>query len=129
TVEPNTLAILKKLMTINELSGFYLVGGTALALYYGHRKSVDIDLFTTDKFENETVARVLESYFSGFVYRNLNNPIGLFGAIDDVKVDLVKYHHHPRIEKPITVNGIRLYSKEDILAMKVTAIMKRGVKK
>ena len=23
--------------------GFYLAGGTALAIYYGHRKSVDLD--------------------------------------------------------------------------------------
>lgn len=129
TVEPNTLAILKKLMAIEELSDFFLVGGTALALYYGHRKSIDIDLFVTGTFENESLARLLESHFPGFVYRNLNNPIGLFGAIDGVKVDLVKYHHRPMIGEPVIVNGIRLYSREDIMAMKVAAIMKRGVKK
>ena len=48
--------------------------------------------------------------------------------IDDVKVDLVKYHH-PMIGTPTITDEIRLYSKEDIIAMKVAAIMKRGVKK
>ena len=43
TVEPRTLDVLKKLLALPELNDFYLVGGTALALYYGHRKSVDLD--------------------------------------------------------------------------------------
>ena len=45
TVEPHTLDVLSGLMNMPELKDFYLVGGTALALYYGHRRSVDIDLF------------------------------------------------------------------------------------
>lgn len=129
TVEPRTLAILKQLMQIDELADFHLVGGTALALYYGHRKSIDLDLFLVGSFDNGRIARLLESHFSGFAYRNLNNPIGLFGMIDDVKVDLVKYLHHPMIGTPTIDDGIRIYSKEDIIAMKVAAIMKRGVKK
>ncbi|MCK5703650.1 MAG: nucleotidyl transferase AbiEii/AbiGii toxin family protein [Cyclobacteriaceae bacterium] len=44
-VEPNTLSLLKKLQQIPELYSFYLVGGTALALKFGHRISIDIDLF------------------------------------------------------------------------------------
>ena len=37
TVEPGTLAILKRLMGLDALKDFSLVGGTALALRYGHR--------------------------------------------------------------------------------------------
>jgi len=33
-------------MEMPELSGFSLVGGTALSLLYGHRKWVDLDLFS-----------------------------------------------------------------------------------
>lgn len=29
-----------------HLSDYYLVGGTAIALYLGHRESIDFDLFT-----------------------------------------------------------------------------------
>ncbi|HUZ61302.1 MAG TPA: nucleotidyl transferase AbiEii/AbiGii toxin family protein [Hanamia sp.] len=39
-------------MEIPELQDFSLVGGTALSLHYGHRKSVDLDLFSNKPFEN-----------------------------------------------------------------------------
>ncbi len=104
-------------------------GGTALALYLGHRLSVDIDLFSTTEFNNESLIAPLEEKFPGFSYRNTHNPIGLFGFIDGIKVDLVKHHHHPLIKKPVIEDGIRLLSIPEIMAMKIAAIMKRGVKK
>lgn len=129
TVKANALLILKQLMLLKELESFCLVGGTALSLYYGHRTSVDLDLFSVAKFENEKIIYALERNFEGFVYRSANNPIGVFGAIDDVKVDLVNYYYHPLIEEPLLIDGIRLYHPHDILAMKIAAILKRGVKK
>lgn len=116
-------------MAIPELENFLLVGGTALSLHYGHRHSVDLDLFSSQNFTNEFLIPVLENKFKGFTYRNTNNPIGLFGYIDDVKVDFVKHHHHPLIDTPLLFEGIRLISIHDIIAMKINAIMKRGVKK
>ena len=47
TVEPSTLELLKKLQQEPLLATFNLVGGTALALRIGHRKSVDLDLYTS----------------------------------------------------------------------------------
>lgn len=41
TVEPNTLELLRKLTQEPFLKEARLVGGTALALQYGHRMSVD----------------------------------------------------------------------------------------
>ena len=38
-------------------SDYYLVGGTALALQYGHRRSLDFDLFTTQPFETQPIIR------------------------------------------------------------------------
>ncbi|MFN0033504.1 MAG: nucleotidyl transferase AbiEii/AbiGii toxin family protein [Saprospiraceae bacterium] len=37
------------------LDQFYLVGGTALALQLGHRVSVDLDLFSTEPFDPQTL--------------------------------------------------------------------------
>lgn len=51
TVDTSTLELLKELQSKPYLNGFHLVGGTALALYYGHRRSIDIDLFTNNSFE------------------------------------------------------------------------------
>ncbi|MFZ1307251.1 MAG: nucleotidyl transferase AbiEii/AbiGii toxin family protein [Ferruginibacter sp.] len=129
TVESHTLDVLKELMHMPEMNDFYLVGGTALALYYGHRISVDIDLFSTTEFTNESLTGPLEKKFPGFTYKNTKNPIGLFGAIDGIKVDFVKHHYHPWIEKPFIEDGIRLAAIPDIMGMKIAAIMKRGVKK
>ena len=45
TIEPHTLELLKALMQEPALCELRLVGGTALALQYGHRSSIDLDLF------------------------------------------------------------------------------------
>jgi hypothetical protein len=58
-VEPNTLSILKKLMALPVLESYALVGGTALALQFGHRKSIDLDLFTTEKFDYNIIEKEL----------------------------------------------------------------------
>jgi len=50
-------------MEIPELQSFNLVGGTALALKYGHRLSVDLDLFSTEKFEHQPIIDVLQRTF------------------------------------------------------------------
>jgi hypothetical protein len=59
-------------MKLPVLSDFLLVGGTALSLQYGHRISVDLDLFSTIEFDNQTIVSALEKEFPGFTYRNSN---------------------------------------------------------
>ncbi len=46
-VKASTLELIKTLQNKEYLGDFYLVGGTALSLYIGHRRSIDIDLFST----------------------------------------------------------------------------------
>lgn len=46
TTSQALLDVLNALMALASLSNFRLVGGTALSLLQGHRKSDDIDLFT-----------------------------------------------------------------------------------
>lgn len=116
-------------MQVPELSEFSLVGGTALSLYFGHRLSIDLDLFSTKNFNNDDIIPALENQFKSFSFRNNNNPIGLFGYIEDIKVDFVKQHYHPVIKPIVVEDGIRLFSLPDIIAMKINAVLKRGVKK
>ncbi len=129
TVEPNTLVVLKQLMLIPELQDFYLVGGTCLSLRYGHRISIDLDLFSTKDFECQKIISVLEKKFQTFQYRNANNPIGVFGFIGDIKIDLVKHHHFKKIDDIIIEDEIRMFSDKDIIAMKIFALLKRAQKK
>ena len=128
-IEPATLVILKRLMSIPELADFSLVGGTALALRYGHRKSIDLDLFSSSEFDMDTITAALERTFPKTYQHISNNEIGIFGYIENVKIDLVKYHFHPVIAPIIIEDGIRFLSDKDIMAMKINAILRRGVKK
>ena len=63
TVEPRTFSLLTKLMAMPSLQQFSLVGGTALALMYGHRSSVDPDLFYYEKFDHQQVIGELEATY------------------------------------------------------------------
>lgn len=128
TVESTTLDVLRKVMTIPEFKNFSLVGGTALALKFGHRISVDLDFFSPVDFKNDEIIAILENNFN-FSYRNPTNPIGVFGFIDEIKVDFVRHHNFNMIDIIQEEDGIRLFGNKDIIAMKVNAILKRAVKK
>lgn len=130
-IEPNTLSLLKKLMQITALSSFYLVGGTCLALRYGHRKSVDLDLFSITDFD---IAEKLEAINNaGFTFDarrlNLASKLGAFGFIEGIKIDLIKSHYFKQIDEFEIVDGIRMFGDRDIIAMKIFAILQRAQKK
>ena len=129
TVEPRAFSILNQLMKIPELKNFSLVGGTALSLLYGHRISVDLDLFSNKSFENDKIISTLRNkYHEKFIMEEKPPHFGIFCFLDDVKVDLVK-HPHSLIRPEVIYNGLRMFSIEDIIAMKVQAILGRGKKK
>ena len=46
TVSPQLIRCLKTIMQSDVFKDFNLVGGTCLSLQLGHRRSIDIDLFT-----------------------------------------------------------------------------------
>jgi hypothetical protein len=116
-------------MSKDELRDFHLVGGTALSLYFGHRVSDDLDLFATRPFSNDVVISAIGSELEGFTYRNASDPVGLFCFVDDLKIDFIQYHFHPLIDQLHEKDGIRMFSLKDIMAMKVSAILKRAMKK
>lgn len=129
TVEPDTLSVLKRLMALPSLQSFALVGGTALSLRYGHRTSVDLDIFFHEKFDHATVIAELEKEFkSGFSYKQQHTQFGIFCFVHGVKVDIVHFPHLPIAEME-TDDKIRFYSDADIAAMKIQAVLGRGKKK
>lgn len=130
TVEPGTLALLRRLLALEALKGFSLVGVTALALRYGHRRSVDLDLFTEGTMHTDALRVTLSREFGdAFVmYDDQRAKWAVFGFINNVKVDLVRFPH-PRIADVVHRDGIRMYADEDIGPMKVEAILHRAQKK
>jgi len=129
TVESHTLSILVELLNIPALKRFSLVGGTALSLLFGHRKSVDLDLFSAANFENKKVINEITQKFGKQVdIRTNKQQFGIFCFIENVKVDFI-LHPHPLVRPVHEVGGIRMFSSEDIVAMKVQAVLQRGRKK
>ena len=129
TVEPHTFSILEQLMEMPELSNFSLVGGTALSLLYGHRMSVDLDFFSNKAFENAEIILALKNKFKHkFFTEEKQERFGVFCFVDEVKIDIIR-HPHPLIRPELNEEGIRMFSNEDIIAMKVQAILGRGRKK
>lgn len=125
-VNPSTLELLRKLQKLPELSGMRLVGGTALALQTGHRKSDDIDLFgNLDTDELDLNKKLGELAPVRLIKNSANIHIYLIGGI---KVDIVNYHY-PWLEGPVHENSLLLAGEKDIAAMKLSAVTGRGSRK
>jgi predicted nucleotidyltransferase component of viral defense system len=136
TVSSQLLSILQALMMRSEFSMFRLVGGTALSLFRGHRMSIDIDLFTDEKYNSvdfksiDSYLRKTFSYVDSIDYHEIGMGKSYYvgkSASDCIKLDL--YYTDKFIENEVFVDNIRLASVEEIIAMKLDVIMRTGRKK
>lgn len=125
-VSPGALELLKSLQKVNELDDFYLVGGTALALKFGHRISIDLDFFTNNEFDTNNLLMVLSNQFTIAVLAQSKNSITL--DIKGVKVDFIR-HNYPLLNQIELESGIKMASMADIGAMKINSVLNRGSKK
>ena len=129
SLKGNTLDILKGLMAIPELNILNLAGGTALSLRYGHRVSYDLDLFSSGDFDNRIVIQAIKTRYPSYQVQNSNNKAGVFGFIDDIKLDIVRHADFKIIAPVELMESIRFLSDADIAAMKIFAILERAKKK
>ena len=127
TIVPHTLELLKYLMAEPYLENCRLVRGTALALQYGHRSSVDLDLFGDIPDDDLSLLEILSRF--GKVQGQKTSKITKAFVVDGIKVDFVNYTHFPWIDNAVEENGLRLASPKEIAAMKINAIEGRGSKK
>ena len=126
TIEPHTLELLRKLNSKTLLKDLRLVGGTALALQYGHRRSVDLDFFGNMADDTIAIKDMLRKYGTLSIFKESKN-IQIY-SLDNIKIDFVNYEY-PWIDSPIVEDSLILASPTDIAAMKVNAIEGRGTKK
>ena len=125
SVDKTTLELIRDLQNKEYLKDFVLVGGTALALKIGHRRSVDIDLFINTDFDEQKVLENLESDFNFELDRREKNT--LKGIIGNVKVDILA-HKYKLINKPEIGEEIMIASTDDLIAMKLNAIATDGTR-
>ena len=107
--------------------GFFLVGGTAVALQLGHRRSVDFDWFTRDAFDPLTLAQELRDGGIPFV-TEIETTGTLHGAVRGVRVSLIR-HNYPLLDPCLVWGRIRVASRAVLAAMKLSAVAQRGAKK
>ena len=128
TVQPATLELLKKIVSLPELNQFRLVGGTALSLLFGHRRSIDLDFFTDQPFDKEILVETLEDTFGKIIATNERLKSIYQCIIQGVKVDFVSVSD-PFLHPIQIIDNIPFADTKDLIALKLNAIKGRGVKK
>lgn len=122
----NQKKILKNIPFLDK-QGVYLAGGTALALHFGHRTSQDLDFYTKKHFE------------PGLVYKKFKKAFKKLSPAD-IAEDTLKFrlgitdlsffrYPYPLIRPLVPYESVKLASAEDIIAMKIEALITRGLKR
>lgn len=117
------LAVLASNATIKN---GYLAGGSALALWYGHRYSVDFDFFSDTPFDTYALNQELKKL--GLFREELVREKTLLGTFNSIKFSYF-YYPYALLEKPELFQGVSIARPHDIAAMKLVAITDRGTKK
>ncbi|HMO62511.1 MAG TPA: nucleotidyl transferase AbiEii/AbiGii toxin family protein [Ferruginibacter sp.] len=129
TIEEETFSLLQQIFSIPEIKKkFALAGGTSLALQIGHRRSVDLDIFSSTPLDTREL-EILLSSTPGFHFQPVNSTRNmLFTYINGIKCDFV-YEPSTLLQPYIENNGIALFHTNDIAAMKMHTVCGRGRKK
>ena len=103
---------------------YYLVGGTAIALYLGHRRSIDFDLFKFASLNRKkNLEKVQSSGFPSIVTWNVTDQMNL--VVNEVKVTFFQYPFQIKANK-VFDNIIRLPELLDLAAMKAYALRRKS---
>ncbi len=120
------LSILPKLAFLKE-RGFYLAGGTALALQIKHRISVDFDFYIPQGFNSEEILYNFQKQCKVVTLIQIIENT-LIAKIEGIEISLFTYPYK-LLKKPIETEYLNLASIEDIAAMKLIAIIQRGIRR
>ena len=129
-LQKKQISVLKSLGVQMSARGFYLAGGTALAIHLSHRISVDLDWFTPNSIadgmilaqslRNSNIDLDIEQVSSGTLH----------GSVKRVRVSFLQYQYP--LLKPLELwneMSCLLASLEDLACMKLYAIAQRGARK
>lgn len=104
--------------------GFYLAGGTALALQINHRTSIDFDFYTKKHFKVDKLHQKFEEQFQVVEKVHIAEDT-LVLKINQIGISFFTYRYD-LIRPLLDINSISVASIEDIAAMKILAISQRG---
>lgn len=124
TRQIEVLAILKGMTFIPD---FYLVGGTALALQYGHRESVDFDFVTEHAVSPAEILKALGKKCKIKLAQEDKNTLTV--VFKGVSCSFLSYDYPVLGEFLLFEDRIKLAGISDIAAMKVAAVAGGGKKR
>jgi len=125
-IDSKTKSVLEKIVESGMIKKFYLAGGTALAIQLGHRKSIDLDFFSGEKFSVSVFKKKLST--TGKFSLDHEEEQTLSGSLDGVKVSFFHYDYK-LLFPPVPFLGVKLADERDIAAMKIDTVSARGSKK
>ncbi len=109
---------------------YYLGGGTTIAIYLGHRHSVDLDWFTEEGITDPMrLAQNIRDKGIPFVTGQIERGT-LHGTISGVRISFLEYKYP--LLKPLIIwqkAACQLATLEDLACMKLSALTQRGSKK
>jgi predicted nucleotidyltransferase component of viral defense system len=123
------------LMQSEVFDNFRLVGGTALSLQVGHRVSIDIDLFSDAEYgtlDFKGIEKYLKKNFQFVDFLDTIPSMGKSYSIGKNKENTVKldlYYTDNYIQPSIEIDGVRMATIEEIIAMKMEVVQGGGRKK
>lgn len=106
---------------------WYLAGGTALALQFGHRQSEDLDFFLPeyDFFQPALIKKFSKKDF----HPSLLSRGTVYAALLGGKISFIAYPFFIPKLKPLWHGAVRVLAPRDIAVMKIIAISQRGRKR
>ena len=117
------LALLRKK---RFLKGFYLAGGTGLALQLGHRTSKDLDFFSPKKFSPRKIIQELSKLGEFILEKESWGTVN--GILEKVRISFL-FYPPSLLNPPKKFLDIKIANPVDIALMKIIAIGNRGMKK
>jgi hypothetical protein len=122
--------VLRQLGPLMTQKHFYLGGGTALAIYLGHRHSVDLDWFTQERIADPMLlAQDIRDQGIPIITGQIDRGT-LHGTMSGIRVSFLEYRY-PMLKPLISWPGFGclIAPLEDIACMKLSALAQRGSKK
>ncbi|MDD4151411.1 MAG: nucleotidyl transferase AbiEii/AbiGii toxin family protein [Candidatus Gracilibacteria bacterium] len=127
-LDKDRLSIIENLKQIKDL-GFYLAGGTALALIFGHRESIDFDFFISENIDTDILFKKCLDIFDGFeIKKTFEEKNTLYINVNGVKISFFTYKYK-NIGNFIENEYFNIASIQDIGCMKLWAIQNRATNK
>jgi hypothetical protein len=128
TITETMRSILREFSRTEIASGFYLAGGTALSLQLGHRRSVDLDFFSSNQ-DVPTIRPILEDALAPLRPILADSAWGnLVYLAKDVRLGFYGYGF-PLVAPLVEADGMKLASVEDIGLMKLDTLLSRATRK